>query len=737
MSEPWTKLATVSPLAIVTDVDGTLVPFASTPEEARPSPELVGLLAELAACRDTTVAVVSGRPRENMDEIFGAHAELLLVAEHGGWRRGRSGGWQATVAANPRAPDDLADELSGLAARHPGARVERKTWALAFHFRFVAPEEHDEVVVDAEQRVGAWLAQHPDFQELRGAEVIEVRPPSMNKGTAVPWIRSLAGVGARLVALGDDLTDEDLFVELGPDDAAVRVGPDDDRASAAGWRLPAPGAALTFLRWLLAMRRGEPSPEVHLPVPVAPVTATRYDLLVVSNRLPELRSTADSIDPRKRNVGGLVSALEPALRARQGVWLGWSGRTLARSDATGFGIDASGPTTLAWVDLPEEWLRSYYNGFCNSTLWPLLHSFSSRVRLHETDWQAYCNANEAFAASAARLVSPGGVVWVHDYHLLLLGQRLRERGHQGRIGLFLHVPFPGPDLWYILPWAEEVLTALLALDLIGFHTPRYAANFKQCVAALPGANVEDDIIEYRGRRTRVAAFPIGILPDSFQEPAPPAAAREVGNLRRAIAPTRLILGVDRLDYTKGIPERLAAFARMLELHPEWRRKVSLVQISVPSRDDVPEYAEQRRRIEAIVGRANGELGDADWVPIRYLYRSFGRQQLALLYRSAAVGYVTPLRDGMNLVAKEYVAAQDPDNPGVLLLSRFAGAAYELRDALLTNPWHVDGMAHDLDRALRMGLDERLTRHRSLIEVVSRTTALSWAEDFLSALSSPT
>jgi trehalose 6-phosphate synthase len=252
---------------------------------------------------------------------------------------------------------------------------------------------------------------------------------------------------------------------------------------------------------------------------------------------------------------------------------------------------------------------------------------------------------------------------------------------------------------------------------------------------MPGTRVGDDVIEYRTRRTRIGAFPIGIIPEHFQEVTAATPVQEATKLMRAIAPNRLVLGVDRLDYTKGIPERLSGFARLLEFYPEWRRKVSLVQISVPSRGDVPEYAEQRERVEHIVGRTNGEFGDADWVPIRYLYRSFSRQQLSLLYRSAAVGYVTPLRDGMNLVAKEYVAAQDPADPGVLLLllSRFAGAAAELSDALLTNPWYVDGLAHDLDRALRMGPEERRARHEKLLASVGRTTAITWAEDFLSTL----
>jgi trehalose 6-phosphate synthase len=228
-------------------------------------------------------------------------------------------------------------------------------------------------------------------------------------------------------------------------------------------------------------------------------------------------------------------------------------------------------------------------------------------------------------------------------------------------------------------------------------------------------------------------MPIGIIPASFQEPPEPSVVEEIEGLMRALGDAKLVLGVDRLDYTKGIPERLVAFGRLLETFPEWRGKVSLVQVSVPSRADVPLYAEQRATIEAIVGRINGELGEAAWVPIRYLYRSYDHGQLAELYRAAAVGYVTPLRDGMNLVAKEYVAAQDPANPGVLLLSQFAGAAEEMRDAVLTNPYHAQGMARDLDRALRMELEERKTRHAKLLATVQRSNAVTWAEGFLAAL----
>jgi alpha,alpha-trehalose-phosphate synthase [UDP-forming]/trehalose-phosphatase len=736
----WLAFARSTPLALLLDLDGTLIPFAATPDEARPDAELLGLLHDLASAPGVTAAIASGRPREKLEALFGSCQGLLLVAEHSGWRRG-AGAWEPFIAAEQGEVESLAEELERLAQRFQGAFVEHKTWSVAFHFRAIVPEARDAAAVEIEHRVHAWLRRHTGFAEFRGVQVIEVRPARMDKSHSIPWLRERAGAHARLLVLGDDITDEDTFRSLAAEDESVIVGSEHDRPTAARWRLDAPADARHFLAWLLAVRREvQDSMPALYPRAMEPRRARgdrddgRYRLLVVSNRLPELRSAASSFEVKIRNVGGLVSALEPALRARQGVWLGWSGRTMPHADASRFGLDDSSHPNLAWVDFPKHWQDQYYTGLCNSALWPLLHSFPSRVRLSEEDWQAYQQANQGFARTAVELVGSSATVWIHDYHLLLLGQRLREQGHVGPIGLFLHVPFPGPDIFYILPWAEEILIALLGLDLIGFHTAAYVANFRQCASLVAGARVGDDAIEYRNRRTRIGAFPIGIIPEQFQQQAPPTSTEEVENLARAIAPTRLVLGVDRLDYTKGIPERLTAFARLLELFPEWRRKVSLVQISVPSRSDVPDYAEQRERVEQIVGRTNGDFGEADWVPIRYLYRSFGRQQLSFLYRCASVGYVTPLRDGMNLVAKEYVAAQDPDDPGVLVLSRFAGAACELGDALLTNPWYIDGLAHDLDRALRMGLAERQGRHQKLLASVARTTAISWAEDFLGTLS---
>jgi trehalose 6-phosphate synthase len=301
------------------------------------------------------------------------------------------------------------------------------------------------------------------------------------------------------------------------------------------------------------------------------------------------------------------------------------------------------------------------------------------------------------------------------------------------MGLFLHIPFPGVDLFRLIPWADQLLEGILAFDLIGVQTPSDVSNLLHTIGALSRAAVSDETVEYRGRRTRVRAFPIGIIPEAFESDADGDQSEETTALLRSLEGRRLIIGVDRLDYTKGIPERLEAFALLLQTFPEWRGKVSLIQISVPTRGDVLEYQEQRHRVEAAVGRINGEFGEADWTPVRYLYRSYQRTELSRFYREADVCLVTPLRDGMNLVAKEFVAAQDPERPGALVLSVFAGAAYELTEAILTNPWHREGMARDIDRALRMPEAERKSRHSRLLAAVQRTTATTWAESFVAML----
>ncbi len=737
----WSRLARHSPLAVLVDLDGTLIPLAPTPAEARPGPDVLALLGALSAAGGVSCTVVSGRPRDALGSMLGGVPGLRLVAEHGMWRRGEAGeAWMATVVVDGAALDELEGLVAPVVSGHAGALLERKSASVCVHYRLVGGSGRDAFLVGTTALLTRWLASHPDFELLDLAEAIEVRARVVTKAAAVAWTREGAA-DVVCVALGDDLTDEDVFAALAPGDAGIQVGAGRRRKTAARWRLPDPPAVHAFLRALLDRRGGRKVASDVWPRPIAratgPVAAAGAGgapaMLAISNRLPHLRDPAQPAESRKRNVGGLVSALEPVLAARRGLWLGWSGKTVAHGDTSDVKIDADASPPLAWIDLPAAWEDKYYNGFCNRSLWPLFHSFPARVRFADDEWDAYMQANDAFAEAACALVDRDASIWVHDYHLLLVGAALRRRGHRGPIGLFLHIPFPSVDLFEMLPWYDTLLSALLDFDLVGFHTPGFARNFAECAARLTAATVNDETIVLGARTVRARAFPIGIMPATFQEEPDAQTAGEIAALVDALHPTRLLLGVDRLDYTKGIPERLTAFDRLLHGFPEWRGKVSLVQVSVPSREDVPEYAEQRQLIENAVGRINGEYGEAHWVPVRYLYRSYGRNHLSQLYRAAHVGYVTPLRDGMNLVAKEFVAAQDPADPGVLLLSRFAGAAVELADAVLTNPYHPDGMARDLDRALRMDATERRARHQALMVAVSRTTALSWATDFVAAL----
>jgi alpha,alpha-trehalose-phosphate synthase [UDP-forming]/trehalose-phosphatase len=738
----WLSLARHTPLGILCDLDGTLVPFASTPEEARPDPDAVALVEELAAQPNVTMAIVSGRPKAWLEAFFPS-PRVFLVAEHGSARRGIAA-WENVGEVDQVPLEELAASLQRIAERHPGALVERKQTSVALHYRQVPRGRRGELLIEAYGVIDTFVARHPSFERLEGVLVSEIRPAAVKKSSAVPWIRELAGQGARLLAFGDDVTDEHMFRVLGASDDAVVVRTAQKRRTAARWELDNSDEVRAVLRWIHGVRAGHTPLPLVLPRPLeqrAPTsTAASRDLLVVSNRLPDLRHVdGEEGGERKKSVGGLISALEPALRTRRAMWLGWSGRTVASSEPVTSGVsaedDSASGVQLAWVDYTESWYQNYYSGFCNGTLWPLFHSFPSRVAISDDGWSAYKEVHDAFADLASQLTNQRATIWAHDYHLLLFARAMRQRGHSGPMGHFLHIPFPSLDMFAMLPWAAQLLDALLDFDLLGFHTPQHVANFLSCASSLLPAKVADDVIRHRGRETHITAMPIGIIPDSFQEPPEPAAVEEIEGLMRTLGDAKLVLGVDRLDYTKGIPERLLAFGRMLERFPEWRGKVSLVQVSVPSRADVPLYAEQRATIESIVGRLNGEFGEAAWVPVRYLYRSYGRQQLTQLYRAAAVGYVTPLRDGMNLVAKEYVAAQDPENPGVLLLSQFAGAAVEMHDAVLTNPYHIDGMARDLDRSLRMQLDERRARHTKLLATVQRSNAVTWAEGFLDALAS--
>ncbi|MDQ3367948.1 MAG: trehalose-phosphatase [Myxococcota bacterium] len=712
----WRELVTHDRLALLLDFDGTLVEFAATPADTVLDDVVVETIERLVAS-GVHVSVVSGRPRAAIEPLIPRLPGIWWFAEHGAWHCA-DGTWTGP-SAHPPELDLLSASLEAL-AQVPGARTERKTLSVCLHWREVPVELRSALLAAAELACDEWLQANAEYERLPGVDMLEVRRRSVHKGLAVVRVREHLD-GARMIAIGDDVTDEDMFGMLVEGDVGIAVG-EHGRRSQAHAALGDPAAVAGFLQWIERCRDGA-SVEAPPVTPILEMRPTRErSLVVLSNRIPTQTLG------RQREVGGLVSALEPALRDRRGIWLGWSGHE--RDGKSALAIDAFAEPPRASFDLTPAWRQRFYGGFCNRVLWPLFHSFP-RVTYHDADWEAYVAANDEYAQHALELARPDATIWVHDYHLLLVARALRRRGHQGPIGLFLHIPFPSRDLFESMPWASELLDAMLDFDLVGFHTARWAEHFTDAVRDLPGAQVDRGEVRRDHRITAYGVFPIPIDASVFTAEA--AAAPDLAGFEVGLGERRLILGVDRLDYSKGIPERLAGYERLLERFPEWRGRVTFVQVSVPSRSEIPEYAELKHRVETMVGRINGAFGEADWIPVRYLYRSYDHAALAQLYRMTDVALVTPLRDGMNLVAKEFVAAQRPAAPGVLVLSRFAGAAAELTDAVLTNPYHPDGLAADLDRALRMPLEERQHRHRRMHAIVGPATPAAWSASFLDAL----
>ena len=395
--------------------------------------------------------------------------------------------------------------------------------------------------------------------------------------------------------------------------------------------------------------------------------------------------------------------------------------------AVGAAVDpvrAGEPYSVRPVMLSESEITRFYHGFSNRTLWPLLHSMPARAKFDSREWEVYKRINSRFGEILVEEAEGESLVWIHDYHLLLAPAQVRQERADLRIAFFLHIPFPPYDIFRLLPWDRETLRAMLACDLIGFHVRSYAHNFLDCAQRILGARVRRDemIVEYGDRTTRVGAFPLGIDFSGFESLALAAP-------RQPETESMVVLGVDRLDYTKGIPERIYAFERMLERYPEHRENVILLQIAVPSRSQVSEYRALKREIDELVGRVNGKFATATWSPIRYLYRSISQQRLAALYRDARAALITPIRDGMNLVAKEFIASQVGD-PGVLILSRLAGAADTMREALLVNPYDIEGSAEAIHRALTMEEGERRSRVAALRRREQRDDVNAWVSSFI-------
>ena len=448
-------------------------------------------------------------------------------------------------------------------------------------------------------------------------------------------------------------------------------------------------------------------------------------LIAISNR------TAS--DPKAR-AGGLAVAVWESLKSTGGLWFGWSG-DLVDDTPRGVSVFRDEGVDFVLTDLTHDEHDGFYLNYANRVIWPVFHYRLDLAAFNSDAFRTYSAVNQRMANLVADRLAPDDTVWVHDYHFLLMGEALRHAGWEGPTGFFLHIPFPSPELFRAIPEHHWLARALCAYDVIGFQSSRDRSNFiRYLVDDCGGHELEDDRVEVFGTTTRVSAYPIGIDPKGFAEASrSPGADRAAERINRFLGNRHLVIGVDRMDYSKGLPQRFEAVGQLFDDHPELHGRVSVTQIAPPSRSKVEEYRELRLQLDQLAGRINGDHGDLDWIPLRYLARSYGREELAGLFRIARVGLVTPLRDGMNLVAKEFIIAQDEDDPGVLVLSEFAGAAEQLRDALIVNPHDRYKVAEAIHQALTMSLEERQARWRKLRDIVQRQDITWWRDRFLKDL----
>jgi trehalose 6-phosphate synthase len=453
-------------------------------------------------------------------------------------------------------------------------------------------------------------------------------------------------------------------------------------------------------------------------------------LVVISNRvaLPD-----EDGNPAP---GGLAVAVEASMQGREGLWFGWSGNV--SDDPAEPTVVERGRLKYVLTDLRPNDFQEYYNGYANRVLWPILHYRVDLAEFSQPEFEGYRRVNEFFADRLSPFLEEDDIIWVHDYHLMPFAVALRERGHANRIGFFLHTPMPPPDLLTTLPRHGQVVGALTEFNLIGFQTDNDAGNFARYLAIVVGAATRDGRRYRLGHQQfRVGVFPVGVDTVAFRRQAEQSTATDFAReLEASLGGRTLLAGVDRLDYSKGILNRLDAFERFLGKYPEWHDKVTFLQIAPGSRSDIPEYVDIDAAVNAKVGHINGRFGGVAWVPLRYVSRAYKREEVAAVLRMARIAVVTPLRDGMNLVAKEFVAAQDPEDPGVLVLSQFAGAAAELEAALLVNPHDHGALADAIHVALNMPLQERRERHQEMLAVLEANQIRYWGQSFIEALTRP-
>lgn len=451
-------------------------------------------------------------------------------------------------------------------------------------------------------------------------------------------------------------------------------------------------------------------------------------LIVVSNRVAPIQEG-------KPAAGGLAIGVLDALKETGGVWFGWSGEIVGEASAPV--AEKRGNVTYATVGLTRRDYDQYYRGFSNATLWPTFHYRNDLSRFDREEYAGYARVNANLALQLKPLLEPDDIIWVHDYHLLPFAQECRAAGIKNPIGFFLHIPFPVPEVLRTVPPHEELIKAMCSYDIVGFQTEADKQSFVDYVErGHLGHLSEDGMLQAHGHMLKVGAYPIGIYPDAIAKIAEQFSNRKpVKSLRDSLRGRKLIMSVDRLDYSKGLAERFQAFERLLLHAPGWHGRVSMVQIAPPTRSDVQTYQRIRQNLEGEAGRINGRFAQLDWTPIQYLNRKYDRNLLMALFRLSQVGYVTPLRDGMNLVAKEYVASQDPADPGALVLSQFAGAADQLPGALVVNPFDLSQMSEALERALSMPLAERQSRHTDMMAPLRENNLSVWRDSFLQDLRS--
>ena len=467
---------------------------------------------------------------------------------------------------------------------------------------------------------------------------------------------------------------------------------------------------------------------------------TRHDhapprLIIVSNRLPFTVASTDGTPRIQPSAGGLASGMRHLHDRGDTLWIGWSGDLDALSPDDAAAMERQlAALRYVHVPIPAGEQRVFYDEVSNGVLWPICHDRLDQLPLHIGGWDVYEQVNRRFAEAVAANYRPGDTIWIHDYQLLRTSALLREMLPDARIGFFLHVPFPNPEIFFALPTRRWLVEGMLGADLIGFHTRRWRGHFTAALRRLLGIEMDaDSTVAWKGRRVQLGIHPMGIDAAHMNEVALSAEVN-TERIRLRTDSQRLLVGIDRLDYSKGLLRRLSGFAEFLRRYPEWHERVRLIQVGVPSRGGVGSYDRFREEINELVGRINGEFSSARWSPVRYLHRSIPESLLVALFRAADVMLVTPLRDGMNLVCKEFVASRI-DEDGVLVLSEFAGAADELADALMVNPYDVVGMADAMHGALLMPGPERRRRMRLLRRQVTSSTVYRWAEGFLEALDS--